>query len=67
MKTGKNSDTSEWISREPRFNHLKHKIFSDFTRNKTNLLISELEEKLLHSTYGSETVNITHVMLKLLR
>ena len=47
MKTGKNSDTSEWISEQERFNNLKHKIFSDFTPNKTNLLISELEEKLL--------------------
>ena len=46
-----------------RFSNLKHKIFSDFTPNKTNLSIStKLEEKLLWYD-GSQ--DITHVMLKL--
>ena len=57
------------LSEQERFNNLKHKIFSDFTPNKTNLLISELEEKLLlHASppHSQDNNYITYVMLKLL-
>ena len=33
------------LSEQERFNNLKHKIFSDFTPNKTNLSISTKQEE----------------------
>ena len=57
------------LSEQERFNNLKHKIFSDFTPSKINLLTSELAEKYYWGSHGITyiyIIYITHVMLKLL-